>query len=267
MAMSSMMTPPCDYGGYRETGIKRCWSAGRLPVAGDGDLAELAPQHLPQEVFWQLADHLDLARALMLAEMLLAMAVQRSHVELAARARHHQRLDELAAFPVRHADHGGVDNTGEGTQDFLNLRGVDQESGGLDDVFLAIDKREVAVPIAPGHVARIQPAIAEDLGSLIRVVEVTLHHLRAAHDQLADGPVGELLQSCARVHHPGVRVGEREANGARAVAFTDGVGVGDGAGLGQAVAFHYCLRTVAFELRAHGVIESGSAGNDRPNER
>ena len=65
-----------------------------------------------------------------------------------------------------------------------------------DDLFLAVDDRDVAVGVDLRHVARVQPAVRVDrLRRSRRVVAVALHHQRRAHQQFA---VVEELELYAR---------------------------------------------------------------------
>src|SRR5262245_64122451 len=63
-------------------------------------LAQPAAQDLAQEVLGQLGDDLELARPLVLAQVQLAVLLQRSQVDPDTLPRHQQRLDHLAALAV-----------------------------------------------------------------------------------------------------------------------------------------------------------------------
>src|SRR3712207_9456178 len=56
---------------------------------------------------------------------------------------------------------------------------------GLDHVLLAVDDRDVAVLVGHAEVAAVEPAVAERLGRLLRVVPVSGGGVRAAVHDLA----------------------------------------------------------------------------------
>ena len=60
-------------------------------------------------------------------------------------------------------------------QDVLDLEGADAIAGGLNHVVVAADVPEGAVLVLPGHIARVVPAVVDDLGRLLGVA-VILHH-------------------------------------------------------------------------------------------
>src|SRR5262249_47112631 len=137
---------------------------------------------------------------------------------------------------------------------------------GLDNVLLAIHDAVIAAGIAPGHVARMEPAIAQYGAGCVRVFEVALHDLRPADDQLADFPNRHFLASVNGIDDAGLRVREGQANGAGSVARAKRIYVGNGARLREAVSFADRRHAVALEFGADFRIQGRCSGNDAANE-
>src|SRR5438132_10738577 len=148
--------------------LQFCLSVRRSAVAA---FAQAAALDLAQEVLGKLADDLNLPGALLLAQVLLAMGVKRRLIQRYTGPGHDNSNDVLAALRVRHPDDGRLGDAGELVQDLFHLGREDEEPRGLDDVLLAVDNREVTVPIAAGQVAGVEPAAAQGAGRLFRVVE------------------------------------------------------------------------------------------------
>src|SRR5205814_10304596 len=105
---------------------------------------------------------------------------------------------------------------------------------------LAVDDEGVALVVATANVAGVEPAVADDVGGVLRLVPVAAHHLRSAHAYLADLAVREGLRAGleiddlvlgARYHGSdrlehrrvyGIRVRHRRGLG-EAVALDDGL--------------------------------------------
>src|SRR5947209_5720593 len=101
--------------------------------------------------------------------MCQTVSLQRSHTYARAFTWNDHRLDDLAALVIGNADHRCLCHSGECSQDFFDLGGKDQEPGSLDDVFLAVDDGEVAIPIAPSQISGVKPAAAKSTACLARV--------------------------------------------------------------------------------------------------
>jgi hypothetical protein len=71
-------------------------------------------------------------------------------------------------------------------QDLLDLARVDVVAAADDQVLLAVDDEQVAVVVAVGEVAGVEPAALERLRGLLGLVVVALHDVVAADDDLAD---------------------------------------------------------------------------------
>lgn len=107
-------------------------------------------------------------------------------------AGHDDRGDCLDPACVGQPDHGGLGHRLVGVKDVLDLAGGDQDAPGVDDVLHPVDDGEIAVGVAYGEVAGVEPAVAEGLGGLLRLVPVALAQLRRAVDDLAAFAVGHV---------------------------------------------------------------------------
>lgn len=101
--------------------------------------------------------------------------------------------DGLDPLVVGEADDGGLGDGGVGVEGVLDLAGGDEDSAGVDDVLEPVDDGEVALLVADGEVAGVEPAAAERLGALLGQAPVAVAELRGAVDDLAGGAVGDLL--------------------------------------------------------------------------
>ena len=86
-------------------------------------------------------------------------------------------------------------------QHLLDLARVDVRPARDDELLAAVDERQVAVPVDPTQVSRVQPAARERPGGGLRIVQVPRHHDLPAHRDLAD---------LARPERPVVGVEHRE---------------------------------------------------------
>ena len=68
--------------------------------------------------------------------------------------------DVLTQRVVGHSEHGGLADTRVGVEDLLDLARVDVISAADDEVLLAVDDEQVAVPVDGGDIAGVQPARA-----------------------------------------------------------------------------------------------------------
>ena len=101
-------------------------------------------------------------------------------------ARHDERFGHLAGFLVGERDHGRVGDRRVREQERLQFGGGDLVALVLDQLLDPVDDPQRAVLLDAGDVAGVQPAVGVDrLRGRLRVVEVALHHLRAADQELA----------------------------------------------------------------------------------
>src|SRR2546423_12032141 len=82
----------------------------------------------------------------------------------------------------------------------LDLRRSDAEALVLDELLLAIDDEDVALVVAAADVAGVEPAVADDVGGVLRLVPVAPHHLRAAHADLTHLAIGERPRTGLQIH-------------------------------------------------------------------
>ena len=111
-----------------------------------------------------------------------------------------------------------------------------------------------------------EPAVLEDQRGLFGVAPVALHDLGALDDQLAHFAGGEFPGAGLRVHHLGPGAGHGHAHAAGRPLAPDGVEMGHGGGLGQAVALQHGaaaerLEAVPyFQGQGRGAADAGPEG-------
>ena len=102
-------------------------------------------------------------------------------------------LDRLAPLRVGNPNHRAVGHRRMGEQDILHHAGIDVLSAGYDHVLdPVLDVHETLV-VNDSGVAGVHPASPQGFIGLLRQVPVSLHHLGAFDDDLADGPVGHVV--------------------------------------------------------------------------
>jgi hypothetical protein len=103
------------------------------------------------------------------------------------RAAHDDHGHDFLAEPlVGHSDHGGLGHARVGVQHILDLAGVHVVPAADDELLLPADDEQEAVLVEVTEVAGVQPAAGEGLGGGLRPVQVPLHHVQPAGDDLAD---------------------------------------------------------------------------------
>ena len=96
-----------------------------------------------------------------------------------------ERLGPLAPLLVGDTDDRGVEHGVVGEQRLLHLDGRDVLPAGDDDVLGPVAQLDVAVGVHHAEIAGVEPAARERLGGGLGVAVVALHHVVAAHDDLA----------------------------------------------------------------------------------
>ena len=112
---------------------------------------------------------------------------------------------------------------------------VDVKAAGDDHILLAVHDAKVAVLVHAGDIARVQPAILEDVGRLLRHVPVAFHHLGSLDAQLASLPLGHDDRVILQVDQLALGIGPGQPYRPDAVLPVDRVRVGHRRGLGEAV--------------------------------
>src|SRR5262249_52189151 len=140
-------------------------------------------QDFADQALGQLRPELDLLRHLVASHPRVAIVDDLLLGGRLAVPQHYVYLDRLAPAWVGHADGDDFAHFGMLEQRLLDIARIHVHAAADDHVLLAVDDAEVAVSVLAGDVARIQPAIAQDLRGLIRPIPVALHHLRPAHRQ------------------------------------------------------------------------------------
>ena len=166
-------------------------------------LAQASLEHLSAGVARQRVDDHHPARALVAGEVHAAVRLDLGigrRIGGVAGDDHRQR--GLTPCRVRHADERDLGDLGVRGQDVLHLGAVDVLAARDDHVLLAVDHVEVAVLVLPDEVAGVEPAAAEGLGGLVRLVPVLLHHHRAAIHDLADLALRDVVHRRRRRRAP-----------------------------------------------------------------
>src|SRR5882724_3869507 len=90
---------------------------------------------------------------------------------------------------------------------FLEFKGGDILSAAYNDVFLAINNKQVAFFVKRGHVSGVEPATAQRFGGSVWLAPVALHNPIAPPTDFADGfPTGRhvfIVASTTRISTPG----------------------------------------------------------------
>ena len=177
------------------------------------------------------------ARHLVTGEVLAGEVLQAVGVEGGAVAKHDAGDNILRTVGARTAHDGDILDVLVGADDLLNLRRVDVEPAGDDELLDAGDELDKAVLLHHTHVAGAEPTVVEDLLGGLGVVEVAGEHLWALGKNLAGLAVGHVLVRVVRVHDAdlGVREGDTDVAGATVRGLR--VAHDDRRRLGQAVAF------------------------------
>src|SRR5206468_10020558 len=164
--------------------------------AGVGSLAlcELPAQDLSRRGARHLVDKLDLPHPLVIGYALLHEGHELLRRGLRVRAQLHERFRDLPGFLIRLADHARIGDRGVLAEHRLDLRRADPEPLVLDELLLAIDDENVTLVVSAPDVAGVEPAVADDVRRVLRLVPVAPHDLRSADADLADLTVRE--RSC-----------------------------------------------------------------------
>src|SRR3954454_14535718 len=218
-----------------------------------GDL-DVALEDLARGALGQLVEEPQPARVLVGGHALLDEV---AHVVLAGVLtvlEHDRGADLLAHLLVGHRDHGGLGHGGVLVEDLLDLARIDVVAAADDHVLLAVDDEEVAVLVDAGHVARVEPAVVQDLLRGVVAVPVALHQVVAADRDLADLALAHLVAVLVDDLH--LDALDRRPDGARLALLVGVVEGRDRRGLRQAVALE--------DLAAERLLE---AAQDLDGER
>lgn len=167
---------------------------------------------------------------------------------------------DFAEYGVRLSGDGGVRDAGHGTQDVLDLGGVDVLAAADDEFLQTAADGEVARRGAAGQVAGPVPAVGEDFGGGLGPVVVAGHHVGALDPDLALG-AGCAVPSGAGIDESYVEAGDGRAAGALDAGAGGGVHGDGAAGLGAAVEVEQRYAVRGFE----GRLERD--GRDRPGDQ
>src|SRR3954464_12781826 len=198
-----------------------------------GDL-DVALEDLARWALGQLVEEPQPARVLVGGHALLDEVAHVVLGRVLTVLEHHRGADLLPHLLVGHRDHGGLGHGGVLVEDLLDLARVDVVAAADDHVLLAVDDEEVAVLVDAGHVARVEPAVAQDLLRGVVAVPVALHEVVAADRDLADLALAHLVAVLVDDLH--LDALDRRPDGARLALLVGVVEGRDRRGLRQAVA-------------------------------
>ena len=97
----------------------------------------------------------------------------------------HDGHGDFAEARFRHADDGHVLDGVVGAHEVLDLHGVDVLAAGDDHVLLAVHEVDETVFVHTGHVAGVEPSVADAVVRGFLVLVVAEHDAGAAHDEFA----------------------------------------------------------------------------------
>ena len=130
-------------------------------------------------------------------------------------AEHDERLDELAAIRVGHADDGALGDRRMLEERALDLERADAVGRGEDHVVRSADEPEVALLVADGTIARHVPAVAERRVRVVGRLPVAGEERRRTTDQREIALLPRSAHVTRVVDHRDVVPGRREAHRAR----------------------------------------------------
>ncbi len=141
----------------------------------------------------------------------------------------------FSGVEVRLSDHAAVTDGGMFEEKRLDFGGRDREPFVLDHLFAAVEYVVEAVGIGAHDVAGEIPAITKSSGGGLRLLPISEHDLRAAHDKFAGLALSDLFS--VGVHDAAVGEGQRLSDGGGTVHlwWTGVSDVGDRRSLGHAV--------------------------------
>src|SRR4029453_4156703 len=160
--------------------------------------AELFAQDLPDGALGEGLHEAHLLRALVAGQPRLAEGHDLVPARRLAGAEPHEGEDVLAHEGIRHPDDRGLRRLRKRVEDLLDLAGVDVEAPADDEVLLALDDVEEALPVQSPHVAGVEPAAPHRARGLDGIAVVAEHHVGALHAHLAhlagrQRPIGVVL--------------------------------------------------------------------------
>src|SRR5262245_40173643 len=155
-----------------------------LRLAGPFAIAQHELLDLAGRSLRQLAE-LHRGRALEASDVLPAELDDLLLARMRALLERDERLGALPPLLVRNRHHRALEDGRVLGDGLLDLDGRDVLSTGDDDVLLAVAELDVAVGVPDTDVPRVEPAAPERLGRGVGLLEVALHDVVAAHDDLA----------------------------------------------------------------------------------
>ena len=119
---------------------------------------------------------------------------------------------------------------------FFDLTRPHLVSSRIDDIFKAIDDKEIPFVVHVCDITGVEPVLFYRLRSLLRFFPISFHYLRSPNNDLP-GPARRQIFPSAQIHN--LRICIREGNADRSrLRFLNWIGVGKRACLRKAVSLH-----------------------------
>src|SRR6266566_2311228 len=246
---------------WRTLGVQWFWGWGGICRSR---LREFVLQDLAEGVLRQLGAELEDPRALVGGQPLPAPGDQLVLAQFHRPAHDDHGHDFLAEPLVGHADDGGLGHGRVGVQHVLDLARVHVVPAADDELLLPADDEQEPVLVEVAEVAGVQPGAGEGLGGRLRPVQVPLHHVHAAGDDLAHVLGAGRQRTALVVPDLGLRPPDRLADAVGAALGRAGVERGRGRGLGHPVALQDDQAEAPLERIEDGGWNRRPAGDGDP---
>ena len=99
----------------------------------------------------------------------------------------HQSFGNLAPFFIRNRDDGSLVDVGMCRESFLHLERGNVFASTDDDVFPAINNKDVTILVNGSHVSGVKPSPAQGFGTGLGLLPVARHNTIAASDDFTHG--------------------------------------------------------------------------------
>jgi len=183
------------------------WQTTAGGIFRRGELAEFFFGDLLIAGLRQPGEKVDVLRDLVVGKLLATPILHVVDRQLSRARADDERADRLAEDLVRHADDRHLDNLRDLRDHVLDFLGADAVTHRFDEVAGALDQKDVAVLIHPGHVAGQQLPVAKVPLRLFGVVPVAGRDVIAGGHDLAHfaGPAAHRPAVVAEHFQPRVR--------------------------------------------------------------
>ncbi len=224
-------------------------------------LAESAAQNLAYEGLGQFVPEFEDAGNLVRSQLGAAERGQFGNSDLFAFLGNDVGLECFASGLVRDAEGDGFLDLGIFVQHLVDFAGKDVVAADDGHVLLTVDDKIVAVAVAIGDVAGVEPAVRERGGGFLRLIPVAFHDLRTANDEFAALVVAEFGLAGFDVDDACFGFRDGHADGAYFLKPVHGIGDDHRRGFGKAETFGDVGVRDVLELLEAGLGEGRGTGN------